>query len=142
MNQFNPTLSPIRRRFTWLFFVCAMFLMFALSAKAQTTTGSIYGTVTDTDGASVPEATVSNGERGETNESTAVMTNDSGAFVFPVVSPGTYKVTASRAGFSSLTQIDLRVASNQNVNASFRAACRCREQRRDGGGGSHANRYP
>lgn len=101
-----------------MFFVCAMFLMFALSAKAQTTTGSIYGTVTDTDGASVPEATVTM-VNVETNESTAVMTNDSGAFVFPVVSPGTYKVTASRAGFSSLTQIDLRVASNQNVNASF-----------------------
>lgn len=85
---------------------------------AQTTTGSIYGTVTDSSGALVSsvQVTISNVE---TNESLTTKSNDSGAFVFPVVVPATYKATASRDGFTSTTLTDLRVSANQNVNASF-----------------------
>lgn len=93
-------------------------LLTCTGALGQTVTGSIYGTVTDATGAVIPGATVTITNVG-TQETSSAKANASGAFVFPVVQPGTYKATASMNGFSTLTQTDLIVAANQNVNASF-----------------------
>jgi Carboxypeptidase regulatory-like domain len=86
--------------------------------QAQTVTGSIYGRVTDSTGAAIGGATVTV-LNVETDNSTSTKTNDSGDYVFPVLNPGTFKATASMMGFSTAIQTDLRLAANQNVNASF-----------------------
>ncbi|HZL27424.1 MAG TPA: carboxypeptidase-like regulatory domain-containing protein [Acidobacteriaceae bacterium] len=88
------------------------------TAQAQTVTGSIYGTVTDATGAAVPGATVTVTAL-ETGAVTAAKTNSSGDYVFPVLNPGAFKVTAGMTGFETMTQNDLHLAANQNVNASF-----------------------
>ncbi|MBS1813377.1 MAG: TonB-dependent receptor [Acidobacteria bacterium] len=85
---------------------------------SQTVTGSIYGTVTDATGAAVPGATVTVTNVG-TNDVLTTKSNDHGQFTFPVVNPGTYKATSTMAGFATVTQTDIRVSANQNVNASF-----------------------
>lgn len=98
--------------------ILAILFTTSIALVAQTTTGSIYGTVTDASGAVIPGATITV-TNPQTNETLTAKSNNDGAFVFPVVNPGTYKATATMAGFSTVTQTDLRVASNQNVNSSF-----------------------
>jgi Carboxypeptidase regulatory-like domain/TonB-dependent Receptor Plug Domain/TonB dependent receptor len=84
----------------------------------QTVSGSIYGTVSDTSGAVIPDAdvTVTNIDTGH---ALSTKSNTSGAFIFPVLDPGTYRVATSVTGFVSVTQQDLRLSANQNINASF-----------------------
>ncbi len=88
------------------------------SAHGQTVTGSIYGTISDTSGAIIPETNVTITNT-DTGQSLSTLSNASGAFVFPVLDPGNYKISASVVGFQSVTQRDLRLSANQNVNASF-----------------------
>lgn len=87
-------------------------------ALAQTTTGSIYGTVTDSGGAIIPNAaiTVTNISTNEVHTSTS---NGSGTYVFPLLNPGEYKVSSSDSGFKTIVQSDVRLAANQNINVSF-----------------------
>lgn len=105
----------------WLATAIAL-LAFAIAvispASAQTVTGSIYGTIDDATGAVIPQAgvTVTNEDTGL---SLSTKSNASGTFVFPVLDPGTYRISASVEGFESATQKDLRLSANQNINASF-----------------------
>lgn len=97
-------------------------VVFALSGAAgvaQTTTGSVYGTVSDATGAVIPGAAVVL-TNVDTNISLTANSNGEGAFVFPVVDPGSYKIATNVKGFAAVTQTGLVVASNQNVNASFK----------------------
>jgi hypothetical protein len=87
-------------------------------AGAQTTTGSIYGTVTDSSGAVVPNApiTVTNTD---TAQSLTVTSSNSGDYIFQSLAPGNYRVEAKVAGFGTVTQNDIRLSANQNIQASF-----------------------
>jgi hypothetical protein len=62
-------------------------VMLCASAKAQTTTGAVYGTVVDTSGAVVPNAsiTVTNVQTGTKK---TVQTNAGGDYIFLVLDPG------------------------------------------------------
>src|SRR6516225_7738905 len=80
-------------------FCFAAAVLLALSvAWAQTTTGSIVGTVTDTSGASVANATVTiaNVDTGITNKT---ITTASGDYVVTPLPVGHYSVTVEAAGF-------------------------------------------
>lgn len=86
--------------------------------RAQTTTGSIYGTVTDPSGAAIPGATVT--ERNlQTGEKQATQTNSSGSYTFPALTPGNYSVSAAGTGFNTETQNGVRLDVSQNVHVSF-----------------------
>jgi hypothetical protein len=98
--------------------VFALAAMLVLPASGQTVTGSIYGAVGDTTGAIIPQATVTV-TNVDTGQSLSTTSNASGAFVFPVVDPGNYKISTSVEGFQTMTQKDLRLSANQNINASF-----------------------
>ena len=93
-------------------------LMLTASASAQTTTGSIYGTVVDATGGLIPAAPVkvTNVQTGETHTSRS---DASGAYLFPVLDPGDYSVTVQFAGFQSQTQTGIRLDTNQNVHVNF-----------------------
>jgi hypothetical protein len=108
----------VRNQFALFAVLFALAAMFLLPANGQTVTGSIYGTVTDTSGAVIPQATVTV-TNVDTGQALTTKSNASGAFVFSVVDPGNYKISTSVDGFQSVTQNDLRLSANQNINASF-----------------------
>ena len=73
-----------------LLFVLAVFLAFAFTTAAQTTTGSLTGTVSGPDGA-LPGATVTATDNGTKKEQT-VTTGPDGTFRFNQLEFGTYTV--------------------------------------------------
>ncbi len=90
--------------------LAAAALFAALPVAAQTT---LVGTVTDTDGASLPGATVylSGTTRG-------VAADDEGRFRLTGVAPGAYRLVASLVGFRAGTQ-DIRVRAGQAEAGPF-----------------------
>ena len=72
--------------------------LFALPALTQEFRSTISGHVTDASGAAVPNAKV-NAVNNDTNETTTATTDNAGAYSIPFLRPGSYKVTATAAGF-------------------------------------------
>jgi hypothetical protein len=87
----------------------------SISSYAQNiTTGDLAGTVKDSTGAVVPGATV-NLKNTDTGESRAVQTDTTGAYRFPLLSPGHYTISAASAGLVSDTE-KLVVSVGQTAN--------------------------
>lgn len=93
-------------------FVLAACLVLAYSAQSQTITGSIVGTVTDPSGAVVVGAKVT-----ATNVSTGIATtsstNQDGLYNIRFLPIGSYKVTASAAGFATTSVGPLTLEINE-----------------------------
>ena len=70
--------------------------------------GGIQGTVTDTTGAAVPNATVT-ATNVATGVSTRRQTTGAGLYTISPILPGTYTVTATAQGFNTVTQKNLTV---------------------------------
>lgn len=88
----------------------AFSLLFVGAAWSQTAnTGAVLGTVTDPGGAVVPEARVVLTNVG-TNESKEAVTNSSGQYTFPGVTPGNYKLAVTKAGFATSLVSNLTVS--------------------------------
>jgi hypothetical protein len=68
--------------------------------SAQSTTGDITGTVTDTTGAIVPKATVTLTNLG-TKEVRTIQSGESGDYTFTQLGPGSYSVQIKETGFQS-----------------------------------------
>jgi hypothetical protein len=98
-----------------------IFLLIILSvpAPAQTTLGSITGTVTDPSGAGVPNAQVM-----ATNQATGskqqVVTNSAGSYNLPDIQPGTYNLEVSAAGFQVQRQPGLVLYAHNTVNVNVK----------------------
>jgi hypothetical protein len=102
-----------------LLFLLTVFAGITLQhALGQTTTGSIYGTVTDQTGDVIAGAkvTVTNAQTGITQTAPS---NDSGNYLFPVLPAGDYSVSVEARGFATSTQKGLHLDVSQNANASF-----------------------
>jgi hypothetical protein len=77
---------------------------------AQTaSSGSVNGLVSDPQGAAVPGADVTLTDKA-TNGKQSATTNDSGRYNFPVVHPGLYDLTVSKAGFKIAKMAQQRVS--------------------------------
>lgn len=90
-------------------------LLLGLSASAlfgQTITGSITGTVTDAQGASVPAAKVVATNNG-TNVSFTASSNDAGLYNFPFLPTGNYTVSTEAKGFKTSKIGPFDLALNQ-----------------------------
>lgn len=100
-------------------YVCALFALLLCAALAwtQAVSGSMVGTVTDTSGASVPNAKITITEV-NTGTTRATTTNDSGNYGFSDVPPGTYKVSVEAAGFKreERPRVDLLVNQTPRVD--------------------------
>ncbi len=87
-----------------------------VSAQTQITTGTIQGTVTDTNGAIVPGANVEI-KNLDTNLSRTLTTDDGGRFVALGLPPGPYSVAVSKQGFATSVaeRLDLTVGQALNL---------------------------
>jgi hypothetical protein len=88
---------------------------------AQTPTGEITGTVTDTSGAVVVDATVTVTNTA-TNIERVAKTNGSGIYDMPALPPGNYILRVEKEGFSAevRTGIDLQVAQVARFDTSLK----------------------
>ena len=73
-------------------------IVLAGSVAAQETRGSLSGIVTDSSGAVVPGAKISV-KNAATNVNIAAVTNESGEYTVPSLSPGAYSVRVEKEGF-------------------------------------------
>ena len=78
---------------------------------------AVNGTISDSSGAAVPNAQV-NLTNQKTGDTRSTKTNSSGSYIFLGVAPGNYTVTASLAGFRTMTT-QVTVAANQAVTFDF-----------------------
>jgi hypothetical protein len=105
---------------TLLLLLVAMMLLTPVQTVAQAVYGSIFGNVTDPQGAAVPNAkvTVTDMDKGTMQEAT---TNESGNFNVTHLIPGRYRVRVEASGFKAYEATDLQVFADQSirVNAQF-----------------------
>ena len=90
----------------------AMMLGLALAAQAQTSRGTVSGTVTDANGSVISGATVTLTST-ETTQSRTATTNDEGFYRFDAVDLGTYSMTVGSTGFGTVTKTGVIVSANQ-----------------------------
>lgn len=81
---------------------------------AQSTAGAVVGKVSDASGALVPGAGVTL-TRQETGFERQTVSDESGAYEFRIVDPGTYTLTAELPGFKKYVNRDLVLASRQTL---------------------------
>jgi hypothetical protein len=82
----------------------ALMLCFSAVAFGQGLYGTIEGTVVDTNGAIIPNASVTVQSTGSTTGfNSTIVTNDDGSFLFPRLAPGTYSVTVKATNFKEKT---------------------------------------
>jgi hypothetical protein len=95
----------------------ALVLGLGVSGWAQSAGGNIYGTVTDESGAALGgvSATLKDPSTNATRTTTA---GSQGEFRFLGMTPGTYKLTVSLTGFSTVSR-DLIVTTGVNANVTF-----------------------
>jgi hypothetical protein len=94
-------------------------LIFTIGIFAQSNSGTITGQVQDSNGASVPNASVTVTNVG-TNESRTVQSNDDGYYEVPSLSTGVYKVTAKATGFQETTVSDARLAVGDRLRVDVK----------------------
>lgn len=113
--------DPKSRQDRFLFFTLALALAVVLLptiASAQTVTGTVQGTVSDSRGAVVPgvDVVVRNLETGQERN---VRTNSDGAYVATFLPLGRYSIKASGQGFTTSTKEDVEITLNQTRVADF-----------------------
>jgi hypothetical protein len=88
--------------------------VFTVSAYSQANNGTVGGVVQDTTKALIPGVTIT-----LTNTQTGVvdtrLTNDSGAYSFPSVLPGAYKINANLMGFKATTVENVQIGSSAQL---------------------------
>ena len=89
-----------------------------IPGNAQTTTGSIVGTITDPAGNVIADAPVQLINEGTSVQLQATTSNASGFYQFIDVPPGTYRIEAQKKGFKRVSRgsILLQISANIQVN--------------------------
>jgi len=103
--------------------VLAMLMMLAASlatlrANAQAVSASLVGTVSDTTGAGISGAKVAILEVA-TGINRATVTNESGNYTFPDLTPGTYAVSVEATGFKKETRPSIDVVVNTTTRVDL-----------------------
>ena len=96
-----------------LFTLCALLAVLTTALGAQSSTGTLFGVVTDSTGAVLPGATVVATEEG-TTVSRETTTNEQGRFEFPLLPIGRYTVRVTMPGFSDAEVKAIRLETQQN----------------------------
>jgi hypothetical protein len=117
MDYLNP---KTKIAFALKLFCVAMSLIISLPLRAQSFYGSILGTVTDSSGAVVPDATVTVTNTG-TNEAVTVQSDASGKYSVVNLVPATYDVVVTKEGFKRFLrqQLTVQVGAVARVDAAL-----------------------
>lgn len=107
------------RKFTF-YVIAGLMLLFAQAVVQAQTTGSVSGSVTDPNGASVVGATVTI-KNDATGAEKSTTTSNAGTFSFQQLQPGTYSVTVENAGFkkSVLPGVTVAVSIETKLKATL-----------------------
>jgi hypothetical protein len=100
------------------FFSVILFLSCSLALKAQSTYGTLTGTVTDMSGAAVPGATVTLINKA-TAEKQAQDTGDTGLYSFVNLNPGEYRLVAEKTGFKQVNRENLVILVQQTARVDI-----------------------
>ena len=108
-------------------FAVALVCLFAVPLSAQTFRGSILGTVTDPNGAVVPEATVTAKNVGTGIERTTT-TDSFGNYTLSELQTGIYEVTVQKSGFktATVTGVSVEVSAERRRSEERRVGKECR----------------
>src|SRR5213593_4327913 len=98
--------------------VCCVLFGVATVFSQGTNLGAIRGTVTDPNGAVIPNAAVQVTDQ-ETRLSRDLTTNSDGNYEAAALKPGNYKVTVTASGFKT-TVVDVVVAGSDVVRADVK----------------------
>jgi hypothetical protein len=107
--------------------LCLVVLVLSLlpvtAALGQTSRGSIAGTVADSSGAVVPDATVKI-EQNETGLARSIVTTSAGVFEFAALPAGFYTVTVSHTGFQTqkIDNVEVQVARTTSLPVTLSVA--------------------
>ena len=106
---------------TQALFVFAVFLLVAVPQTwGQSTTGTIFGSVLDSTGASIPGASVTLKET-RTGLTQHAVSDAKGDYTYAIVNPGDYTVTASIAGFKTTSQTGIVPCGKSEHPRAFRS---------------------
>jgi len=103
-----------KTRLLALVLTLAAWLAVSGTAEAQVTTGTIVGTVTDSNGGVLPGATVNIKDAGK-NTSTTVVTDAAGSYIAPFLIPGTYDIEIDVQGFKKYLRPGIELQVNQRA---------------------------
>ncbi|MCA1635876.1 MAG: carboxypeptidase-like regulatory domain-containing protein, partial [Acidobacteria bacterium] len=114
--MFNTThlFRALRTVFTCL----SLLLVCTFSTQAQTVTGTLQGTISDSNGAVVPGATILI-RNVETGQERTLTTNDEGFYLATFLPLGKYNVTATSKGFGNVQREGVEVTLNQTYVSDF-----------------------
>src|SRR5712691_8882579 len=96
-----------------LFYFAAFLLMASLPLRAQSTYGTISGSVIDSSGAAIADAQVTLTNLG-TAEKRTQSTGSDGLYAFLNLFPGKYKIDAEKTGFKRTSRTDVVVELQQS----------------------------
>ena len=118
MLSLRQSILPCFRRSAGPVFVLLLVLLLGTMSFAQVTSssGTVFGTVTDQTGAVVSKAnvTITDESIGVTR---TVQSGAAGEFVFPNLPRGTYTITVESAGFQKYAKTDVALSSGANLSA-------------------------
>jgi hypothetical protein len=101
-----------------LSFVAAVLLVLSASSAWAQATGAINGTVRDSGGAVITDATVVLHNH-DTNLDRTTVTNGVGAYVMPNIQPGNYDLKVSKSGFGTALNSGITLVVNQTATYDF-----------------------
>ncbi|HKR64758.1 MAG TPA: carboxypeptidase-like regulatory domain-containing protein, partial [Thermoanaerobaculia bacterium] len=93
----------------------------ATSLLAQSSTGSISGTVTDDSGAALPGVSIT-ATNASTGASRTVVTNSAGSYTFALLPPAKYSVETQLEGFQPMRRenVTVNVGSDVALNVTLK----------------------
>src|SRR3954467_4240921 len=105
-NKSEKGMKIMKKTLCTLLAALALTICFSGITSAQETTGSLVGTVKDTNGAAVSGATVTVTDQAKNTVVRTVTTNDDGAFSVPNIPVSTYSVTVEAPNFKKSVNTD------------------------------------
>src|SRR5437764_10590835 len=100
-------------------FALVAFALVSYSLWAQSTSGTILGSVQDATGAAVPGASVTI-VNSETSLSRAATTNSAGEYDIPSLPPGTYNISVEMKGFKKVSLSGVRLNVDQKARVDLK----------------------
>lgn len=120
MQRFSRYQKSGKLSFLQSFGLAILFLLFVLSShtSAQTTFGRVSGTVSDSNGANLPNVSVT-ALNPATNVSRTVMTDESGYYTITNLPVGTYSVSAETQNFKKSIKTENNLSSDGRLTVDF-----------------------